>query len=182
MLSSPSVMPVTGSLIGVDRLWSHDLIWATVGKCRIATGRCPGASVTPPVTSAVGEAGSLHRWRCPSRPRGRSVPRPARRSWSPTRHRSPYPDAGRWRADSRKVGRRHADRPGDDRGESFALLTGKAIAGRGDDRDVHRRELADQVGDLLAVSAVVGKPVLSVVSSVGKRHIHRGDIVLGCDW
>ena len=32
---------------------------------------------------------------------------------------------------------------------------------------------------LLAVAAVVGEPVLSVVSAVGQRHVHRGDIVLG---
>ena len=32
MLSSPSVMPVTGSVIGVDPPWSQDLIWATVGR------------------------------------------------------------------------------------------------------------------------------------------------------
>ena len=32
MLSSPIVMPVTGSFIGLDPCWSQDLIWATVGR------------------------------------------------------------------------------------------------------------------------------------------------------
>ena len=67
-----------------------------------------------------------------------------------------------------EIGRGDADRAGDDRGESLALLAGKAVAGRGDHRDVHRRELADQLRDLLAVAAVGGKPVLGVVSAVGQ--------------
>ena len=38
---------------------------------------------------------------------------------------------------AREVGRGHADRAGDDRGESLALHPGEAVAGRGDHGDVH---------------------------------------------
>ena len=77
----------------------------------------------------------------------------------------------------RGVGRRHADRVGDDRGETLTLRAVEAVTRGGDDRDVESVELAHEVRDLLADAAVVGIPVRGVVAAVGEGEIDRGDVI-----
>ena len=77
-----------------------------------------------------------------------------------------------------RVGRGHADRVGDDGREPDPLLSGEAVAGGRDDRDIQGIELADESGDLLADPAVLGEPVLGVVIAIGHREVDGRDVVL----
>ena len=102
------------------------------------------------------------------------------------RRRSPRPRLGRAEPLGVRdelvagVGRGHADRVGDDRGEALPLgLAVEAVAGGGDDRDVQRVELADRPGDLPGRPRRPGEPVGRVVAAVGDREVDGGDVVLG---
>ena len=88
----------------------------------------------------------------------------------------PIAEPSRWALDSRLPERSVAVTlivPATIAAKPFALLAGEAVAGRRDDGDVHGRELPDQLGDALAVSAIVGEPVLGVIPAVGQRHVDR---------
>ncbi len=135
--------------------------------------------MTPPVTSAVAKL-VPSTVAVPESPEGAVKPSPG--AAMVVAEAPPIAEPSRWALERRLPERSVAVTlivPATIAANPSPCMPVEAVARRGDHGDVHRRELADQLVTCWPAPAVVGEPVLCVVSTVGQRHVDRGDVVLG---